>query len=79
MNQIQVMKLILFPDILFPSIDDLITLSFGNDPAMPTHRVRLAIYHDDLEKPIGFPYTRRQDMTTELVMAKFIQLSQMLI
>ena len=59
-------------DILFLSIHDLITVSFGNDPATPSRRVRLAIYHDDFEKLFGFPYMRRQDMTTELVMAKFL-------
>jgi hypothetical protein len=36
----------------------------------------LAIYHDDLETPIGFPYMRRQDMTTEMILAKFLLVAQ---
>jgi hypothetical protein len=39
-------------------------------------RVRLAIYHDDLETPIGFPYMRRQDITTEMILAKFLLVAQ---
>ncbi len=56
-------------DILFTAIRDLIRISFGDQ--IVNRRVRLAIYHDDLETPIGFPYMRRQDMTTEMILAKF--------
>ena len=38
--------------------------------------VRLAIYHDDLEKPIGLPYMRRQEMTSELIITKFLLTAQ---
>ena len=33
---------------------------------------RLTIYHDDLETPIGFPYMHRKDITTEMIMARFL-------
>ena len=33
---------------------------------------RLAIYLNDLEKPNGLLYMRRQEKTTELIMAKFL-------
>ena len=37
---------------------------------------RITIYHDDLEKPIGFPYMHRKDITTEMIMARFLLVSQ---
>jgi hypothetical protein len=57
-------------DILYTSIRELIKIAFEDQ--IVNRRVRLAIYHDDLETPIGFPYMRRQDMTTEMILAKFL-------
>jgi hypothetical protein len=61
-------------DILYTSIRELIRISFGDQ--IVNRRVRLAIYHDDLETPIGFPYMRRQDITTEMILAKFLLVAQ---
>ena len=37
---------------------------------------RLTIYHDDLETPIGFSYMHRKEITTEMIMARFLLVSQ---
>ncbi len=58
--------------ILYTSIRELIRISFGDQKV----NLRLAIYHDDLETPIGFPYMRRQDITTEMILAKFLLVAQ---
>jgi hypothetical protein len=61
-------------DIFFTSIRELIRISFRDQ--IVNRRVRLAIYHDDLETPIGFPYMRRQDISTEMILAKFLLVAQ---
>jgi hypothetical protein len=57
-------------EILYTSIRELIRISFGDQ--IVNRRVRLPIYHDDQETPIGFPYMRRQDIATEMILAKFL-------
>ena len=59
-------------DILFSSIDTLIKLTLS---ANENSRTRLTIYHD-LETPIGFPLMKRDDITTEMIMARFLLVSQ---
>ena len=61
-------------DILYTSIRELIRISFGDQ--IVNRRLRLATYHDHLETPIGFPYMRRQDLTTEMILAKFLLVAQ---
>ena len=39
-------------------------------------RTRLTIYHEDLETPIGFPFMKRDDITPEMIMARFLLVSQ---
>ena len=60
-------------DTLFSCIDRLIkdTLSPNENS-----RTRLTIYHDDLETPIGFPLMKRDDITPEMIMARFLLVSQ---
>ena len=36
----------------------------------------MTIYHYDLETPIGFPFMKRDDITTEMIMARFLLVSQ---
>ena len=61
-------------DILYTSIRELIRISFEDQ--IVNRRVRLAINHDDLETPIGFPYKRRQDITKVMILAKFLLVAQ---
>ena len=60
-------------DILFSCIDTLIKLTLSPNE---NSRTRLTIYHDDLETPIGFPFMKRDDITTEMIMARFLLVSQ---
>ncbi len=61
-------------DILYTSIRELIRISFGDQ--IVNRRVGLAIYHDDLETPKSFPHIRRQDITTEMILEKFLLVAQ---
>ncbi len=61
-------------DIIYTAIRELIRISFGDQ--IVNRRVRLAINHDDLETPIGFPYMRLQDMITEMILGKFLLVAQ---
>ena len=58
---------------MFSCIDTLIKLTL-----LPNvnSRTRLTIYHDDLETPIGFPLMKRDDITLEMIMARFLLVSQ---
>ena len=60
-------------DIFYGCIDKLINFSFSENPNSMT---RITIYHDDLETPIGFPYMHRNDITTEMIMSRFLLVSQ---
>jgi hypothetical protein len=60
-------------DILYSAVEELLSISFQN---VYNRFVRLAIYHDELETPIGLPYMRKDDLKPELVMAKFLLVVQ---
>ena len=59
--------------ILYACIDKLINLSLVEKGSS---MIRLAIYHDGLETPIGFPYMKRDDISIEMIMARFLLVSQ---
>ena len=58
---------------MFSCIDTLIKLTLSPNENL---RTRLTIYHDDLETPIGFPFMKLDDITPEMIMARFLLVSQ---
>ena len=58
---------------MFSCIDRLIKETLSPNENSKT---RLTIYHNDLETLIGFPLMKRDDITPEMIMARFLLVSQ---
>ena len=57
--------------ILYNSVDEILNNMFSQ-----RSYVRLVIFHDALDTPIGLPFMKREDLTTEMVLTRFFQVSQ---
>ena len=57
--------------ILYNSVDEIL-----NNMLSQRSYVRLVIFHEALDTPIGLPFMKREDLTTEMVLTRFFQVSQ---
>jgi hypothetical protein len=57
--------------ILYNSVDEIL-----NNMLSQRSYVRLVIFHEALDTPIGLPFIKREDLTTEIVLTRFFQVSQ---